>query len=149
MTDSELSSLDAHQALVLLRQGRLGVQEYASALLRGVQNHAGLHALTHVDPEAVNAAARQADHTPARDRGLLHGLPMVVKDNIDVAGFPVPPAARRLPPTDPGAMPTAWPPLRAAGALVLGKSNLHEFALGLPVATSPTALCGTRMRRIA
>jgi indoleacetamide hydrolase len=131
MTDSELSSLDAHQALVLLRQGRLGVQEYASALLRGVQNHAGLHALTHVDPEAVNAAARQADHTPARDRGLLHGLPMVVKDNIDVAGLPCTAGSPALATHRPRRDADCVAALRAAGALVLGKSNLHEFALGV------------------
>lgn len=131
MTDKELSSLDAHQALALLRQGSLGVQEYADALLRGMQNHAGLHAMTHVEPEAVRVAAREADRTPARGRGVLHGLPMVVKDNIDVAGHTCTAGSPALATHRPRRDADCVAALRAAGALVLGKSNLHEFALGV------------------
>jgi len=48
-----------------------------------------------------------------------------------LSACPAPLAARRWAATGPRAMPTVWPPLLAAGALVLGKCNLHEFALGV------------------
>ena len=131
MTDDELRSLDAHQALTLLRAGKLGAQEYTNALLRGMQVDAGLHAMIHVDPESVRAAAQKADKTPAKDRGLLHGLPLVVKDNIDVAGLPCTAGSPALASHRPLRDADCVTPLRAAGALVLGKSNLHELALGV------------------
>lgn len=131
MNDSELAALDASRALQLLRRGDLGAVEYAQALMRCMQEHADLHAMTHVDADAVLQAARLADRVPAASRGLLHGLPMVVKDNIDVAGWPCtagsPALAGHMPLRDAGCV----APLRAAGAVVLGKSNLHEFALGV------------------
>jgi len=131
MNDIELASLDAAQALVLLRRGDLGALEYADALLRRLPVHAALHAMTQVDPDAVRAAARRADQTSARDRGLLHGLPIVVKDNIDVAGLPCTAGSPALAGHRPAMDAACVEPLRGAGALVLGKSNLHEFALGV------------------
>ncbi len=79
------------------------------------------------------ARARQADlHLAAgRIRGPLHGVPLVVKDNIHVAGMPNTagtPALR-------GFVPRATPPqsqkLVDAGALILGKTNMHELAFGI------------------
>lgn len=131
MTDTELASLDATRALVLLRRGDLGALEYADAMLRRLHLHAELQAMTHVHGDALHAAARQADQTPAHARGLLHGLPIVVKDNIDVAGLPCTAGSPALAGHRPSRDAACVAPLRAAGALVLGKSNLHEFALGV------------------
>ena len=131
MTDTELAALDASHALHLLRRGDLGALEYAQALMRCMQARAGLHAMTHVDADAVRHAARLADDVPAGRRGLLHGLPMVVKDNIDVVGFPCTAGSPALAGHRPLRDADCVAPLRAAGAVVLGKSNLHEFALGV------------------
>lgn len=131
MTDAELLALDATQALRLLRNGTLGAVEYAEALLRRVDAVAGLCAMTHVDGRAVRAAARQADQVPRADRGLLHGLPLVVKDNIDVAGLPCTAASPALHGHVPGRDADCVAPLHAAGAIVLGKANMHELALGV------------------
>ncbi len=79
-------------------------------------------------------AAQQAaelDAQPPRQRGSLWGLPVVVKDNIDVFGLPTtggtPALADHYPDADAGVVAR----LRSAGAIVLGKSNLHELAYGI------------------
>ena len=76
----------------------------------------------------AEAAAREI--AAGRYRGPLHGIPVSIKDLIDVAGAPTT-AASRLPagpPADADAVVVAR--LRAAGAIVIGKCNLHEFAFG-------------------
>jgi Asp-tRNA(Asn)/Glu-tRNA(Gln) amidotransferase A subunit family amidase len=131
MTDTELAALDAAHALHLLRRGDLGALEYAQALMRCAHARADLHAMTHVDADLVRQAARLADDVPAARRGLLHGLPMVVKDNIDVVGWPCTAGSPALADHRPRRDADCVAPLRAAGAVVLGKCNLHEFALGV------------------
>ena len=80
--------------------------------------------------EAAALAAGDAERMP------LWGVPFAVKDNIDVAGLDTtaacPPFAYR-----PAADATAVARLRAAGALVIGKTNLDQFATGLVGVRSP------------
>lgn len=129
--DDDLCRLDAIAAVRRLHTRELGALEYIDALLRRVESRGDLHALIHVDPEQVRASARAADSLAAAKRGPLHGLPLIVKDNIDVggvactAGSPV--LAGHVPRNDAACVAQ----LRAAGALVLAKANLHEFALGV------------------
>ena len=76
----------------------------------------------------------------------LFGVPVAVKDNIDVAGSrPRPPA--RLSPIGPSADATAVARLRAAGALVVGKTNLDQFATGLVGMRSPYGVPRNALRR--
>src|SRR3954452_11844843 len=80
--------------------------------------------------EAESLSARDADTLP------LLGVPVAVKDNIDVAGLPTTaacPAFSYLPAIDA----TAVARLRAAGAIVIGKTNLDQFATGLVGVRSP------------
>jgi aspartyl-tRNA(Asn)/glutamyl-tRNA(Gln) amidotransferase subunit A len=82
--------------------------------------------------EALEAAAKaDAELALGDDRGPLHGLPVGIKDAIDVAGFRCTFGSRilgdREAPTD-AAVITA---LRTAGAVIVGKQNLHEFAYGI------------------
>jgi aspartyl-tRNA(Asn)/glutamyl-tRNA(Gln) amidotransferase subunit A len=92
-----------------------------------------LRAFTLVMADEALAQARQADRELAegRDRGPLHGLPMSIKDLIDVRGT-VTSAASAVragsPAADVDAPPVAH--LRESGAVFVGKTNLHEFALG-------------------
>ena len=85
-----------------------------------------------VDEPGARAAARAADDERRRgvDRGPLHGMPISIKDLVDIAGKPTTAASR----VRTGHIATADAPvvqrLREAGAVIIGKTNLHEFALG-------------------
>lgn len=91
-----------------------------------------LQALLAVDPRAREiAAARDAvlSETGA-PIGPLHGIPVVLKDNIGVSGMPTTAASKSLEHFTPAGDSTVARRLIDAGAVVLAKANLHEFALG-------------------
>jgi amidase len=116
-----------------LAQGRASSAGLVDAYLARIAafDRAGpaLHAMIALDPGAGAEAARCDDE---RRRGIcrgpLHGLPMVVKDNIDVAGLATTAGSvlwrEHLAPRDAAVVAA----LRAAGAIVLGKTNMSEFA---------------------
>lgn len=83
-----------------------------------------------VSEDAAKAKARSA---PA---GALHGIPFAVKDNIDVAGLPTTCACPAFAYT-PATSATVVQRLEAEGAIVIGKTNLDQFATGLVGVRSP------------
>lgn len=88
-----------------------------------------------IDPmtEAVTAQAERATAELAAglDRGVLHGIPVAIKDIIDVAGVPTTHATRAVEPVVAACDATCVARLRAAGAIVFGKTNLLEYAYGI------------------
>jgi aspartyl-tRNA(Asn)/glutamyl-tRNA(Gln) amidotransferase subunit A len=82
------------------------------------------------DQALAQARTADAELAAGRDRGLLHGVPVSLKDIIDVEGVPTTAASR----VRAGHMAVrdsvVVTRLRAAGAVILGKNNLHEFAFG-------------------
>ncbi len=94
-------------------------------------NHAGptLNAVRMLSPR-VEDDARAADQEFAsgRDRGPLHGIPVLLKDNILAAGMTATAGAAALADFAPRADAALVRRLRAAGAIVLGKTNMTEFA---------------------
>jgi allophanate hydrolase len=91
-----------------------------------------------VPPESIFARARTLDATAARERAALplFGIPFAVKDNIDVAGLPTTagcPEFAYLPECSA----TVVERLERAGAVVVGKTNLDQFATGLVGTRSP------------
>ncbi|MBS0393742.1 MAG: indoleacetamide hydrolase [Proteobacteria bacterium] len=116
----------------LLRSGRLGAEEYARALLARGTAWPPLNAFIWMDPECVLAAAREADRARAAGRiGALHGLPIAVKDNIDVAGRVTTAGTPALRHHVARASAPVVAALLEAGALVFGKANMHELADGI------------------
>ena len=101
-----------------------------AALARIAAQDAGLRAFITLDADGARAQARALDALPVAQRGPLHGVPVAVKDNIDVAGLPTTDGTRfyagRIAARDAGTVAR----LRRAGAVVLGKLNMHEGALG-------------------
>ncbi len=109
------------------------MREVLDAALERIRDRDGdLNAFTAILDETARAEADRAAREIAsgRYRGPLHGVPVSIKDLIDVAGVPTTAASRvpAGPPPDADAAVVAR--LRAAGAVIVGKCNLHEFAFG-------------------
>jgi aspartyl-tRNA(Asn)/glutamyl-tRNA(Gln) amidotransferase subunit A len=117
----------------LLRKGSVSpVELTADCLARIEKLNPTLNAFITVTAEAAMAQARQAEAEIRRGdwRGPLHGIPLGLKDLIDTAGVRTTAASLlfkdRIPTEDAEVVRR----LRAAGMVLLGKQNLHEFAYG-------------------
>ena len=80
-----------------------------------------------LNPRALDQA-RLADGAPEPQRGALHGVPILLKDNIDVEGLPTTSGCVALASALPKADAPVVGALKAAGAIILGKTNLSEFS---------------------
>jgi aspartyl-tRNA(Asn)/glutamyl-tRNA(Gln) amidotransferase subunit A len=111
-----------------------GIVERTERALGRIEAHdERLRAMITVDTEGALRTAREAQTAAAQGRwlGLLHGMTMVVKDNIDSAGLRTTYGSRFFEDHVPNRDAPVLRRLRAAGAVVLGKSSLHEFAFGV------------------
>ena len=104
----------------------------AAALARITERNPTLNAFITVTADLALEQARAADREIAADapRGPLHGIPISLKDLIDVAGVPTTAASRVLRGNVAARDAGVVSRLREAGAVFLGKTNLHEFAFG-------------------
>ncbi len=106
--------------------------DLARRALERIEERRELNAIAHVDAAQVlrNAGALDAEARAGSFRGPLHGVPITIKDLFNVAGSPTRCGARAtMPPIEP-AEAVAVARLRAAGALLLAKTNMVEIALG-------------------
>lgn len=83
------------------------------------------------DAALADATCRTAEIVAGDDRGPLHGIPVAIKDIIDVAGALTGYGTRARPPDSPSVDAPLVARLRAAGAVILGKTNLLEYAYGI------------------
>jgi Asp-tRNA(Asn)/Glu-tRNA(Gln) amidotransferase A subunit family amidase len=104
------------------------VERVEAALARIQETQPVVHAWASVDADGALAAARRLD--AESPRGPLHGMPIGVKDVIDTGGWPTEAGSRALAGRVPAADAEVVARLRAAGAIVLGKTVTHEFAYG-------------------
>ena len=132
-----LYDLTIHESLDLMQRGETTAVELTQAVLdRIVQVENSVQAYLTLAPEWALEQAREADERRARGdadgRALLLGVPLAIKDVLCVEGLPCTCGSRILedfvPPPSAGA--TAVGRLRAAGAVILGKTNTDEFAMG-------------------
>jgi aspartyl-tRNA(Asn)/glutamyl-tRNA(Gln) amidotransferase subunit A len=129
----DLNSLDILTAARLLREGRQSSLALTDACLsRIAERNAELNAFVTVTADTARADARRADEAlrAGRDRGPLHGIPLSLKDIIDLEGVPTTAASRVTGSQAATRHATVAARLLAAGAVIVGKCNLHEFALG-------------------
>ncbi|HEX2235546.1 MAG TPA: amidase [Actinomycetota bacterium] len=132
MSLADLSLEDASRAVA---DGAVSCVELARDCLARIHSlDAALRAWEAVDDEGAETAAAALDREPAR--GRLHGMPIAVKDIIDVAGLPTTASSRVLAGNVASHDAPIVARLRAGGAIVLGKTTTHEFADG--VVCSPT-----------
>ncbi|CAM5673394.1 Amidase OS=Streptomyces tendae OX=1932 GN=GUR47_23680 PE=4 SV=1 [Streptomyces tendae] len=117
-----------------VRARRLSPVELADSVLERVgQTEPRLRAYATVTAEHARRAARTAedDIAAGRHRGPLHGIPMGLKDLIDVAGVATSASSRVRADHRAQASSTVAARLEAAGAVLVGKTHTHEFAYGL------------------
>jgi amidase len=126
----ELSVADAQAGMVA---GRFTSADLVDAYLARIaaidDSGPTLNAVIALNPAArADAEALDAERAAGQRRGPLHGIPVLVKDNIDVAGLPTTAGSLALAnhvPADDAALVAS---LRNAGAVILGKTNLSEWA---------------------
>ncbi len=128
MTD--LIFVPAHQLAQMIRDRQVSSVVVIEAYLAQIARHnSQLHAICTVDAEQARATAQEADAALARGEnwGRLHGVPITVKDIFETAGLRT--TAGYIPLQDyvPSQDATMVARLRAAGAIVLGKSNMAEL----------------------
>jgi aspartyl-tRNA(Asn)/glutamyl-tRNA(Gln) amidotransferase subunit A len=114
------------------RAGRVSVVAAVDHYLERIARHdPAVRAYTFVDPDGARAAAREsAARLEAGDARPLEGVPLAVKANIDVAGWPVTGGMGHFRDRRAPADAAVIARLRAAGAVLLGLVNMHEAALG-------------------
>ena len=136
-----IHALGVVSLLEAFRAGRVSVVAATDHYLDRIARHEpGLKAFTHVDAEgARRAAAESAARLDAGTARALEGVPVAVKANIDVAGWPVHGGMAAFRNRVPAADAEVVRRLKAAGAVILGLTNLHEGALG---ATTDNAAFG-------
>ncbi|HEY1611950.1 MAG TPA: indoleacetamide hydrolase [Paraburkholderia sp.] len=132
-TVDEQAELTATQAVDAIRAGRLTASEYVATLLARAEALSNLNALIALDVESALAAAHRIDSLDAAGRaGLrLAGLPIVVKDNINTRGLSTSAGTPALEGFAPARHAPSVERLVDAGAILLGKANMHELALGI------------------
>ena len=133
MTD--LHWMTAAAAAKAIASRELSPVELTAALLTRIERlDPRLNAFIRIDGDAAMAAARtaEAEIASGRSRGPLHGVPVGIKDIIDVAGLPTTCHSRILADSLATSDAVCVSKLRGAGAIVLGKLSTHEFAIGGP-----------------
>ena len=129
----DVVELGATQARSLMAEGKLTSRDLTQAYLDRIAavDDAGpaLNAVIELNPRALaDAEALDAERKAGTIRGPLHGLPVLIKDNIDVAGLVNSAGSLAMAEHRPKQDAFLVTRLRGAGAVILGKTNLSEWA---------------------
>ncbi len=131
--ESNVSQLGLSEASQLVRDKKVSPVDLTHECLNRIERlNPKLNAFITVTADSALAEARQAEAEIAHDgwRGPLHGIPIALKDLVDTAGVRTTAGSGlfkdRIPTQDAEIVRR----LKAAGAVFLGKLNLHEFAYG-------------------
>lgn len=133
MDEMQLLSLTIVRARELIRDSQITPEELVEACLARIARLNGkLNAFLSVMREGALRDARYATEGLKRgeDWGPLHGIPIAVKDLIDIEGEITTAGSEFLRYNEAKGDADVVRRLRAAGAILIGKTNLHEFALG-------------------
>ncbi len=134
---SELSKLTIAAARDRLRAGEITAVELTEACLSEIEAAGALNAFVHHTPEIARAQAAAADaRLKAGDAPAMCGIPLGIKDLFCTEGVPSQAASRILEGFRPQYESTVTRQLFAAGAVMLGKLNMDEFAMGSSNETS-------------
>ncbi len=129
----DLTTLGIAETAALFRSRRISPRELVAAHLERAALDPEINSIATLTERSALADAERAERELAsgHDRGPLHGIPVSLKDNIDVAGVRTTAGSKlyadRVPDADSGVAAR----LREAGAVLIGKANMHELALGV------------------
>jgi aspartyl-tRNA(Asn)/glutamyl-tRNA(Gln) amidotransferase subunit A len=129
----DLTSMTLTEAAAKIRAGAVTSVQLTEACLARIETYSSkLDAFITVAKEGALAAARQldAEQRSGKLRGPLHGIPLAIKDNIDTAHLRTTGGSALFEDRVPTEDAPVIERLKAAGAVVLGKTNLQEFAMG-------------------
>ena len=130
---SDPADLTIAAARALLDQGELTAVDLLDAVLKRISvTEAHLHAYLTLDREGARTVAEESDRRRAsgESRGPLDGIPIALKDNMCTRGVETTAGSKILAGYAPPYSATVVDRLSAAGAVVVGKTNLDEFAMG-------------------
>lgn len=131
----KVTDLDIDALCDALARGAVSAEDVARAYIERVARFGGdLAAFVSFEPDAILADARAKDAAfdATGPMGALHGLPVAVKDVIDVAGTNTTACSALLEDNRAQDDADVVARLRAAGAVIFGKTTTHEFAIGGP-----------------
>ncbi|MEZ5418018.1 MAG: amidase family protein [Vicinamibacterales bacterium] len=115
------------------------VRSYLARIAAYDQAGPALNAIVVLNPAALqDAEALDRERAASGPRGPLHGIPILVKDNYDTAGMPTSGGALALATLQPAADAFQVKKLKDAGAVILGKTTMHELAAGITTISSYT-----------
>jgi mandelamide amidase len=131
-TTNNLLELGAKELVVGIRSGKIRATEYAKVLIAQIQKWESLNAFITFRPEQLLKDAKNIDKRIAKGErvGPLAGLPIIVKDCIDTADYPTTSGTPALKSHQPKRNAPALQRLLDAGAIIVGKANMHEVAYG-------------------
>src|SRR6266850_2575298 len=135
----DLSTLSLAEASARIRSRSVSPVQLTEACLARIQTYnPKLNAYITVLRDQALAQAREleAEQRAGKLRSPLHGIPIALKDNIDTAGIRTTAASAVFDDRIPDEDAEVTRRLKAAGAVLVGKTNLHEFAFGGTSATS-------------
>ncbi len=131
---NELCYLSIREASQLLRRRKISTVELLNAILERIERiNPEVNAFITVAAERALEDARRAQREIGRGkfRGPLHGIPLLIKDNIETQGIRTTAGSKILSHFIPERDADVVSALRQAGAVIIGKTNLHEFAYGI------------------
>ncbi len=131
---SEITQSSAAALAARIRDGRLRATDAVEAYLAriaDVDGEVGAYVRVLSERARASARARDAEARAGRLRGPLHGVPVAIKDLITIEGVPMTAGSSFLGTEPSKETATVVRRLEAAGAVVLGTTTLHEFALGM------------------
>jgi len=130
-TDFDPSFGTASQAVRAMREGVISSTELLNHTFSRIENYnSRINAFITLNQEEARERARRADEALARGRrfGPLHGLPILIKDTFATAGLRTTSGSKQLERYVPGEDAVAVGRLKEAGAIIIGKTNMPEFA---------------------
>ena len=130
--DNPLLQLTLVETVARLHAGRLEARKLVEAVLTAERRYANLNAYTTLDAYRLRRSAIDADAALKRGKtiGPLHGVPLILKDNINTRALPTSGGTPGLRNNYPGTDAPVAARLFQAGALLAGKANLHELSAG-------------------